>query len=93
MLRWQIIWMAQQTEVIKRAAAVNLFKAGMDSGNVLEHFNAERQLTSAGMAVTVTHSRRSSSVDRGILSSSSSPPQNCRVSEKYLMILRLARQS
>lgn len=37
------VWMAQQTEPIKRLVAVKLIKAGMDSKQVLARFEAERQ--------------------------------------------------
>jgi serine/threonine protein kinase/tetratricopeptide (TPR) repeat protein len=38
-----IVWMAQQTEPVKRAVAVKLIKLGMDSKQVLARFEAERQ--------------------------------------------------
>jgi serine/threonine protein kinase len=37
------VWVAQQTEPVKRAVAVKLIKAGMDSKAVLARFEAERQ--------------------------------------------------
>jgi eukaryotic-like serine/threonine-protein kinase len=37
------VWMAQQTEPVKRAVAVKLIKLGMDSRQVLARFEAERQ--------------------------------------------------
>ena len=37
------VWMAQQTEPVKRAVAIKLIKAGMDSKAVLARFEAERQ--------------------------------------------------
>src|SRR5262245_48956198 len=37
------VWMAQQTEPVKRAVAVKVIKAGMDSKTVLARFEAERQ--------------------------------------------------
>ncbi len=37
------VWMAQQTEPVKRTVAVKLIKAGMDSRAVLARFEAERQ--------------------------------------------------
>src|SRR5262249_2310895 len=37
------VWMAQQTEPIRRTLAVKLIKAGMDSKQVLARFEAERQ--------------------------------------------------
>ena len=37
------VWMAQQTEPIKRPVAVKLIKPGMDSKQVLARFEAERQ--------------------------------------------------
>jgi tetratricopeptide (TPR) repeat protein len=37
------VWMAQQTEPVKRLVAVKLIKAGMDSKLVLARFEAERQ--------------------------------------------------
>src|SRR5262249_33714262 len=37
------VWMAQQTEPVKRLVAVKLIKAGMDSKQVLTRFEAERQ--------------------------------------------------
>ena len=37
------VWMAQQTEPVKRFVAVKLIKAGMDSKAVLARFEAERQ--------------------------------------------------
>src|SRR6516165_9104095 len=37
------VWMAQQTRPVKRAVAVKLIKAGMDSKQVLARFEAERQ--------------------------------------------------
>lgn len=37
------VWMAQQTEPVKRRVAVKLIKAGMDSKQVLARFEAERQ--------------------------------------------------
>jgi WD40 repeat protein/serine/threonine protein kinase len=37
------VWMAQQTEPVKRLVAVKLVKAGMDSRQVIARFEAERQ--------------------------------------------------
>ncbi len=37
------VWMAQQTEPVRRLVAVKLVKAGMDSRQVLTRFEAERQ--------------------------------------------------
>ena len=37
------VWMAQQTEPVKRMVAVKLIKAGMDSRQVIARFEAERQ--------------------------------------------------
>src|SRR5262249_14057462 len=37
------VWMAQQTEPVKRLVAVKLIKAGMDSAQVIARFQAERQ--------------------------------------------------
>ncbi len=37
------VWMADQTEPIKRRVAVKLIKAGMDSKQILARFDAERQ--------------------------------------------------
>jgi serine/threonine protein kinase/WD40 repeat protein len=37
------VWMAQQTEPVKRTVAVKLIKPGMDSRQVLARFEAERQ--------------------------------------------------
>ena len=37
------VWMAQQTDPVKRVVAVKLIKAGMDSKAVLARFEAERQ--------------------------------------------------
>jgi tetratricopeptide (TPR) repeat protein/tRNA A-37 threonylcarbamoyl transferase component Bud32 len=37
------VWVAQQTEPVKRRVALKLIKAGMDSGAVLARFNLERQ--------------------------------------------------
>jgi serine/threonine protein kinase/WD40 repeat protein len=37
------IWMAQQTEPVKRLVAVKLIKAGMDSRQIIARFEAERQ--------------------------------------------------
>jgi tetratricopeptide (TPR) repeat protein len=37
------VWMAQQTEPVKRAVALKLIKPGMDSRQVLARFEAERQ--------------------------------------------------
>ena len=37
------VWMAQQTEPIRRLVAVKLIKAGMDSKQVIARFEAERQ--------------------------------------------------
>jgi eukaryotic-like serine/threonine-protein kinase len=37
------VWMAQQTEPVKRLVAVKFIKAGMDSGQVIARFEAERQ--------------------------------------------------
>src|SRR5256885_9676155 len=37
------VWMAQQTEPVKRLVAVKLIKAGMDTKQVLARFEAERQ--------------------------------------------------
>ena len=37
------VWMAQQTEPIKRLVAIKLVKAGMDSRQVIARFEAERQ--------------------------------------------------
>ncbi len=37
------VWMAQQTEPVRRTVAVKLIKAGMDSRAVLARFDAERQ--------------------------------------------------
>jgi serine/threonine protein kinase/tetratricopeptide (TPR) repeat protein len=38
-----MVWMAQQTEPVKRLVAVKLIKAGMDSKQVIARFEAERQ--------------------------------------------------
>src|SRR4051794_35918098 len=37
------VWMAQQTEPVKRLVAVKFIKAGMDSNHVIARFEAERQ--------------------------------------------------
>src|SRR5262249_10888797 len=37
------VWMAQQTEPVKRLVAIKLIKPGMDSRQVLARFEAERQ--------------------------------------------------
>lgn len=37
------VWMAQQTEPVKRIVAVKLIKAGMDSRQIIARFEAERQ--------------------------------------------------
>lgn len=37
------VWMAQQTEPVKRLVALKLIKAGMDSAQVIARFEAERQ--------------------------------------------------
>ncbi len=37
------VWMAEQTEPVKRIVAVKVIKPGMDSGQVLARFEAERQ--------------------------------------------------
>jgi len=37
------VWMAQQTEPVKRIVAIKLIKAGMDSKQVVARFEAERQ--------------------------------------------------
>ena len=37
------VWMAQQTEPVKRLVALKLIKAGMDSRQVIARFEAERQ--------------------------------------------------
>jgi eukaryotic-like serine/threonine-protein kinase len=37
------VWLAQQTEPVKRLVAVKLIKAGMDSKQVIARFDAERQ--------------------------------------------------
>src|SRR5262245_12974879 len=37
------VWMAQQTEPVKRVVALKLIKAGMDSKQVIARFQAERQ--------------------------------------------------
>jgi tetratricopeptide (TPR) repeat protein len=37
------VWMAQQTSPVKRLVAVKLIKAGMDTGQVIARFEAERQ--------------------------------------------------
>src|SRR5262245_11656977 len=37
------VWMAQQTEPVKRVVAIKLIKAGMDSKQVIARFGAERQ--------------------------------------------------
>src|SRR5262245_27415342 len=37
------VWLAQQTEPVKRLVAVKLIKAGMDSKQVIARFEAERQ--------------------------------------------------
>src|SRR5262245_5705422 len=38
-----VVWMAQQTEPVKRVVALKLIKAGMDSRQVIARFEAERQ--------------------------------------------------
>src|SRR5262249_3761007 len=38
-----MVWMAQQTEPVKRLVAIKLIKAGMDSKGVIARFEAERQ--------------------------------------------------
>src|SRR5262245_14904635 len=37
------VWMAQQTEPVKRLVALKLIKVGMDSKQVIARFEAERQ--------------------------------------------------
>src|SRR5262245_55598311 len=37
------VWMAQQTEPVKRVVALKLIKPGMDSKQVIARFEAERQ--------------------------------------------------
>src|SRR5262245_38558757 len=37
------VWMAQQSEPVKRVVALKLIKAGMDSRQVIARFEAERQ--------------------------------------------------
>ena len=37
------VWMAEQTDPVKRLVAVKLIKAGMDSKQVIARFEAERQ--------------------------------------------------
>src|SRR5262245_23207684 len=37
------VWMAQQTEPVKRLVALKLIKAGMDTRQVIARFEAERQ--------------------------------------------------
>src|SRR5262245_10234602 len=37
------VWLAQQTEPVRRLVAVKLIKAGMDSKQVIARFEAERQ--------------------------------------------------
>jgi hypothetical protein len=37
------VWMAEQTEPVQRRVALKVIKHGMDSGNVLARFEAERQ--------------------------------------------------
>jgi serine/threonine protein kinase len=37
------VWMAQQTEPVKRLVALKLIKAGMDSKQIIARFEAERQ--------------------------------------------------
>src|SRR5262249_34356337 len=37
------VWMAQQTEPVKRLVGIKLIKAGMDSKQVIARFEAERQ--------------------------------------------------
>src|SRR5262245_15409771 len=37
------VWMAQQTEPVKRMVALKVIKAGMDSKQVIARFEAERQ--------------------------------------------------
>ena len=38
-----VVWMAQQTQPVKRLVALKVIKAGMDSKQVLARFEAERQ--------------------------------------------------
>jgi serine/threonine protein kinase len=38
------VWLAQQTEPVKRLVALKLIKAGLDSGQVVARFEAERQV-------------------------------------------------
>ena len=38
-----VVWMAQQTEPVKRVVALKVIKAGMDSKQVIARFEAERQ--------------------------------------------------
>ena len=40
------VWMAQQTEPVRRPVAVKLIKPGMDSHQVLARFEAQRQALS-----------------------------------------------
>src|SRR2546422_2174817 len=37
------VWMAEQTEPVRRKVGLKLIKAGMESANVLARFEAERQ--------------------------------------------------
>ena len=38
-----IVWMAEQLEPVRRTVALKIIKAGMDSGQVMARFEAERQ--------------------------------------------------
>ena len=37
------VWLAQQTEPVRRQVAIKILKAGMDSARVVARFEAERQ--------------------------------------------------
>jgi eukaryotic-like serine/threonine-protein kinase len=59
------VWMAQQTEPVKRLVALKLVKAGMDSKQVLARFEAERQALALMDHANIAHVLDAGTTDAG----------------------------
>ena len=54
-----VVWMAEQTQPVQRKVALKVIKAGMDSGQVIARFEAERQALAMPKSITLGTGRPS----------------------------------
>src|SRR5262249_40602541 len=88
------VWMAQQTEPVKRLVAVKLIKSGMDSKQVLARFEAERQalaLMDHPNIARVFDAGTISAEPRTLVSGPSRPLTNVRGSERPYFVMELVK--